>query len=96
VADARIKYVSRSSNTHESITSVGSDNWEWETHMVIQSIDNGTNTFYTEVSGKRANVGVVNGRTCRHLQTHADGYYNNNLLALPDFPHKVNKSAARR
>lgn len=42
---------------------------------------------YTRVDGKRADVGVrKNDDTGRKfLQTHADGYYNNNLLALPRF-----------
>ena len=51
---------------------------------MVESIDNGTNTFYTLVNGKRANVGVVNGPNGKYVQTHADGQWNNNLLALPE------------
>ncbi|WP_129557470.1 DUF3892 domain-containing protein [Bradyrhizobium sp. YCK136] len=45
---------------------------------------NGTNTFFTLVSGKRADVGVVSGPNGKYDRTHADGYYNDNLLALPE------------
>jgi len=41
---------------------------------------------YTLVNGRRAEVGVRQTSTGRKfLQTHADGYWNDNLLALPDF-----------
>ncbi|WP_347336787.1 DUF3892 domain-containing protein [Bradyrhizobium japonicum] len=52
----------------------------------MRSIENGTNTFFTLVSGKRADVGVVSGPNGKYVRTHADGYYNDNLLALPECP----------
>lgn len=47
---------------------------------MIQSIESGANTFFTMLGGKRAEVGVVNGPN----GSHADGAYNDNLLALPE------------
>lgn len=71
---------------HEHITHVGNPpTWEWTREQVITSIENGTNTFYVQdpKTGKRAEVGVVypEGRA-PYLRTHADGYWNDNLLAL--------------
>ena len=51
---------------------------------MIESINSGSNTFYTLVNGKRADVGVVNGANGQYVRTHADGYWNDNLLALPE------------
>ncbi|WP_370118456.1 DUF3892 domain-containing protein [Bradyrhizobium sp. USDA 329] len=73
-------------NSHEGITHLGGGGWKWLRSEVIRSIENGTNTFYTLVSGKRADVGVVNGPNGKYVRTHADGYYNDNLLALPECP----------
>ncbi|WP_375166828.1 DUF3892 domain-containing protein [Bradyrhizobium sp. CCGB20] len=36
------------------------------------------------MGGKRAEVGVVDGSNGKYVRTHADGYYNDNLLALPE------------
>ncbi|NKC51390.1 DUF3892 domain-containing protein [Ochrobactrum cytisi] len=47
-------------------------------------IEAGAHTFYTSSGGNRSNVGVVDGRNGNHLRTHANGYYNDNLLALPE------------
>lgn len=58
----------------------------WPRSEVIRSIENGTNTFFTLVGGKRADVGVVSGPNGKYVRTHADGYYNDNLLALPECP----------
>jgi hypothetical protein len=57
--------------------------WNWTKQEVIRSIEAGTNTFHTNVKGNRAEVGVVNGPNGKYLRTHADGHYNDNLLALP-------------
>ena len=51
---------------------------------MIASIKAKTNTFHTKVNGKRAEIGVNEGPHGEFLQTHADGYWNNNLLALPE------------
>lgn len=69
---------------HEGITHLGGSTWLWTRDEVILSITNRTNTFYTLVNGKRADVGVVDGETGKYVRTYADGYYNDNLLALPE------------
>jgi hypothetical protein len=51
---------------------------------MIAFIENRTNTFYTIVNNKRADVRVINGSNGKYLRTYADGYYNDNLLALPE------------
>jgi hypothetical protein len=51
---------------------------------VVASIEANTNTFYTMVGGVRANVAVVDGPTGKYVRTHADGKWNDNLLALPE------------
>ena len=57
--------------------------------QVIQSIENRTNTFFVndDRPGKRAEVGVVREPGKRpHIRTHADGYWNDNLLSLDACP----------
>jgi hypothetical protein len=76
---------------HEHITHLGNPQagWEWTREQVVASIDAGTNSFYVldKKTGKRADVGVVrpSGRA-PYLRTHADGYWNDNLLALDQCP----------
>lgn len=93
MADSRITHVRKPNrqSTHEHITHVGSignasGNWILPRADVIASINNGTNTFYVSEGGKRSEVGVVtpdDGRS-PFLRTHADGYWNDNLLSLPE------------
>ena len=75
---------------HEHITHVGNptDGWKWTREAVIASIDAKTNTFYVQnSSGKRADVGVVReSGKIPYLRTHADGYWNDNLLSLNQCP----------
>jgi len=73
-------------NPHEGITHLGGGGWRWTRQEVIASIEAKTNTFYTFVNAKRADVGVVNGPNGKYLRTHADGQWNDNLLALPECP----------
>jgi len=78
-------------SSHEHITHLGNPaaGWEWPREQVIASIEAGTNTFFVldSQSGKRSEVGVVypQGRA-PYLRTHADGYWNDNLLALVQCP----------
>jgi hypothetical protein len=69
-------------NPYEGITYLGGAGWRWTRQQVIDSINGGTNTFYTLVAGKRANISVVKGPNGPYLRTHADGQWNDNLLAL--------------
>ena len=94
MADCRITHVRKPDrfSTQEHITHVGnitgdpSTNWIWPRADVINSINAGTNTFYVQENGKRSEVGVVNPNDGRapFLRTHADGYWNDNLLSLPE------------
>jgi hypothetical protein len=73
-------------NRHESITHIGGDGWKWTTAQVIAELESAhpRYAFYTNVGGKISSIGVNDGQHGKHLQTHADGYWNNNLLALPE------------
>ena len=72
--------------SHEGITELGGPGWRGTRQEVIQAINAG-NVFYTFVGGQRANVGIrTEAGKAPYLQTHADGYWNNNLLALSDCP----------
>jgi len=74
-------------NPHEGIISIGGPGgggWNWPRQTVIESINAGTNTFYTLVNGKRADISVVNGPNGPYIRTHADGIWTDNLLALPE------------
>ncbi|WP_159013927.1 DUF3892 domain-containing protein [Acidisoma sp. S159] len=84
MADVQVKCINKQlrNDTHEGITHLGGAGWKWTRAEVIQSIEGRTNTFFTYVNGKRAEVGVVPGPNGKYVRTHADGYYNDNLLAL--------------
>lgn len=73
---------------YEGITHVGGPGdgrrWRWPRADVVASIEAGTNTFYTQVGGRRAEVTVVNGAYGKYLRTHADGVWTDNLLALKE------------
>jgi hypothetical protein len=86
MADVHVTCINKlpRNNPHEGITHLGGAGWRWTRQQVIDSIKTGANTFYTLVGGKRAEVGVVNGSNGDYLRTHADGYWNDNLLALPE------------
>lgn len=88
MADVQVTCITKQaySTGHEAITYLGGSGWRWTREQVSQSIEAGTNTFYTQVNGRRADVAVVNGPSGKYLRTHADGTYNDNLLALPTCP----------
>jgi Protein of unknown function (DUF3892) len=88
MADAQVTCINKQPriDPHEGITHLGGSSWKWTRQQVITSIEQQTNTFYTMVGRKRADVGVVNGPIGKYVRTHADGYYNDNLLALPECP----------
>lgn len=86
MSDVRVTCINKQprQDPHEGITHLGGSNWRWTRQQVIDSINAKTNTFYTLVNGKRADVGVVQGPHGQYVRTHADGYWNNDLLALPE------------
>ncbi len=76
---------------HEHITEIGNqaDGWRYDTQTAVRLIEAGVARFVVADSriGKVSEVGVV--RRPGHLpylRTHADGYYNDNLLALNNCP----------
>jgi hypothetical protein len=86
MADVRVLCVNKvpRNDPHHGITHLGGDGWKWTRQQVIDSIENKSNTFYTIQGGKRSDIAVRNGEHGKYLQTCADGYWNNNLLALPE------------
>ncbi|MFH1233383.1 MAG: DUF3892 domain-containing protein [Patescibacteria group bacterium] len=91
MADIQVRNIRKKDrmNTHEHITHAGNirtANWIWTREDVIKSIEQKTNTFYVQESGKRSEVAVVypNDGRLPFLRTHADGYWNDNLLSLPE------------
>lgn len=88
MADAQVTCINKQprNDTHEGITHLGGNGWKWTRQEVIDSINGKTNTFFTKVNGKRADLAVRKGQYGPYVQTHADGDWNNNLLALPECP----------
>ncbi len=84
MADAQVTCINKQNraSSHEGITHLGGAGWKWTRQQVIDSIEAKTNTFYTLVDGKRANIEVVHGLTGKYVRTFADGAWNDNLLAL--------------
>jgi hypothetical protein len=74
------------SSAHEHITHVAYDGYIYTRESVIKLIEAGTDSFYVLVGNHRSEVGVVYPTDGRYpfLRTHADGYYNDNLLSLPE------------
>lgn len=83
MADLQVTCVTKSNNTNESITHVGTYSRKWTKSDAIQSIETGTNTFFTSVYGQRADVRVVQGANGKYLRTYANNQENDNLLELP-------------
>ena len=88
MADVQVTCINKlpRNDTHEGITHLGNSTGKWTRKNVIDWIESGTDSFFTLVDGKRADVGVVNGPGGKYVRPHADGYYNDNLLALDECP----------
>jgi hypothetical protein len=86
MADVQVTCINKNprDDTHHGITHLGGSTWKWTRQEVITSIENRSNTFYTFVNSKRANVVVRQGANGKYVQTQADGYWNDNLLALKE------------
>jgi len=74
-------------SSHEHITHIGNANTNWRItrESAIQRIDGKAEQYYTldKTTGKRVYIGVVrnDGGKAPYLRTHADGKWNDNLLA---------------
>ena len=88
MADVQVTCVNKipRDDPHEGITRLGGSGWRWTRQQVIDSITAGSNSFYTNVGNRRANLAVVHGANGDYVRTHADGSWNDNLLALPECP----------
>jgi hypothetical protein len=72
-------------STEEAITHIGGQDWKISVPDAIRKIENGEWEFFTLVGGRRTKVGVNTSASGRKfLQTYADDYWNNNLLALAE------------
>lgn len=73
----------------EAITHIGShhNHIRWTRQKAITMIESKEAAFYTvdKTTGKKADIGVVRetGKV-PYVRTHADGKWNDNLLALPE------------
>ena len=76
-------------STHEHITHIGNlqEHWRVTRESAIRQIDSNSEQYYTveHQTGKQCYVGVVR-EAGKHpyLRTHADGKWNDNLLAQPE------------
>ncbi len=73
-------------STHEHITHIGNSEQDWllTRESAIRGIDSGEEAFYTidSTARKGAYIGVVRKPgQLPYLRTHADGKWNDNLLA---------------
>ena len=74
---------------HEHITHIGNNTalWRMLRETAIARIDAKQDAFYTvdKTTGKKVYIGVVReAGKAPFLRTHADGKWNDNLLALPE------------
>jgi hypothetical protein len=74
-------------DTHEGITHIGGSGWRLTRAEAVAHVRAGTHSFFTNVNGKRAEVGVPENTD--YLRTHADGYYSNDLLAFQNAPDRI-------
>lgn len=78
-------------SAHEHITHIGNVDQQWllTRESAINRIDGGQGAFYTidVVSGRKMYIAIVReaGKS-PYLRTHADGRYNDNLLAQQTCP----------
>ena len=77
-------------SAHEHITHIGNlaGKWKLSREEAIRRIQNKLEAFYTvdRSSGRKVYVGVVPASVAKsaYLRTHADGKWNDNLLALDE------------
>ena len=73
-------------NPHERISYLGNQESAWmlTEDSVISRIEARTDSFFTFVNGRQAEVVVAVHQGRKYLKTDADGYAPNNLLSLQD------------
>jgi hypothetical protein len=91
MADYRIDCINKlnRNSTHDHITHAGGPNpngsgrWKDPVPTIVRFIEQGAHRFYTNEGGKIAWVGVrTSASGNKFIQTHADGVWKDNLLAL--------------
>jgi len=71
---------------HEHISRVKGPGFDYSVPDVVAMIEGGQDSFYVSSGGKSPAVSARISPTGRKfIQTHADGDWNNNLLALPTY-----------
>lgn len=88
MADVQVSCINKQprDNPFEGITHLGGAGWRWTRQQVIDSINGRTNTFFTQVNGNRSEIGVAKGPNGPYVRTHANGEWDDNLLALKECP----------
>jgi hypothetical protein len=71
-----------SSDPGNRIDAVGGSGWQKDEDTVIDEIENGTESYYTNAAGQRADVVVMTDRPTKYLRTDPDTTRKNNLLSL--------------
>lgn len=93
MTDYRIDCINKPhrNSPHEHITHAGGLNpngtgrWKDIVINIVQMIERGQHRFYTSEGGKTAWVGVCTAASgAKYIRTHADGAWNDNLLALQE------------
>jgi hypothetical protein len=73
---------------HEHISHIGNVTWRMSREEAVRRIDSKQEAFFTidKTTGRKVYIGVVRGDGFKapYLRTHADGKWNDNLLALDE------------
>ena len=72
------------SDPDRRIDSVGGSDWTKPENVVIEEIDNRTESYFVDVNGNHVEVEVAEREGVKYLRTDADQTTENNLLSLPD------------
>ena len=73
------------SNPHERIEYIGNQgSWKLSEDDAIRRIKQSSDSFYTLVNGREADLIVANRNGREYIKTSADGYNPDNLLSLPE------------
>lgn len=85
MTDYRITCIKKNprDDTHHGIEAYGVSGGRYTREQMLAFMADG-HTFYTQENGVRATVALNGPAGRQYLQSHADGYWNNNLLALRD------------
>jgi hypothetical protein len=85
MADYQVTCIDKPSHdsSYVQISHLGSRGWRWTQNAVMDAITEKTNTFYIVIAGRRHDIGIANGSDGEHVQSHAEGEWDDELLRLP-------------